>query len=52
MSLLTTRALAKSFGENRAVNSVDFVVKQGEVLSLIGSSGGGKTTLVNLISGL
>jgi len=52
MSLLTTRALAKSFGENRAVNSVDFVVKQGEVLSLIGSNGAGKTTLVNLISGL
>ena len=52
MNLLTTQALSKSFGENRAVNGVDFVVKQGEVLSLIGSNGAGKTTLVNLISGL
>ena len=52
MSLLTTHALVKSFGENRAVNNVDFVVNQGEVLSLIGSNGAGKTTLVNLISGL
>jgi len=52
MSLLETQVLAKSFGDNRAVNSVDFVVKQGEVLSLIGSNGAGKTTLVNLISGL
>jgi branched-chain amino acid transport system ATP-binding protein len=52
MSLLTTRSILKSFGENRAVNSVDFVVRQGEVLSLIGSNGAGKTTLVNLISGL
>ena len=52
MSLLATQALAKSFGDNRAVNSVDFIVKQGEVLSLIGSNGAGKTTLVNLISGL
>ena len=52
MSLLTTQALAKSFGENRAVNGVDFIVKQGEVLALIGANGAGKTTLVNLISGL
>ena len=52
MNLLTTQALLKSFGENRAVNGVDFIVKQGEVLALIGANGAGKTTLVNLISGL
>jgi branched-chain amino acid transport system ATP-binding protein len=52
MSLLTTRLLSKSFGENRAVNSVDFKVEQGEVLALIGANGAGKTTLVNLVSGL
>ena len=52
MSLLTTQALAKSFGDNRAVDSVDFKVTQGEVLALIGSNGAGKTTLVNLVSGL
>jgi branched-chain amino acid transport system ATP-binding protein len=52
MTLLSARAIAKSFGDNRAVNNVDFTVRQGEVLSLIGSNGAGKTTLVNLISGL
>jgi branched-chain amino acid transport system ATP-binding protein len=52
MNLLSTRAVAKAFGENRAVNNVDFVVRQGEVLALIGSNGAGKTTLVNLVSGL
>jgi branched-chain amino acid transport system ATP-binding protein len=52
MSLLSTRAVMKSFGDNRAVNNVDFTVTQGEVLALIGSNGAGKTTLVNLISGL
>ena len=52
MSLLETRAVAKSFGENRAVNNVDFKVNAGEVLALIGSNGAGKTTLVNLVSGL
>jgi branched-chain amino acid transport system ATP-binding protein len=52
MSLLVTQALAKSFGDNRAVDRVDFSVRQGEVLALIGSNGAGKTTLVNLVSGL
>jgi branched-chain amino acid transport system ATP-binding protein len=52
VNLLATQVLAKSFGENRAVNGVDFSVKQGEVLALIGSNGAGKTTLVNLVSGL
>jgi branched-chain amino acid transport system ATP-binding protein len=34
------------------VDGVDFAVEQGEVVSLIGSNGAGKTSLVNLISGL
>ena len=52
MNLLSTLALAKSFGDNRAVDGVNFTVNQGEVLALIGSNGAGKTTLVNLVSGL
>jgi branched-chain amino acid transport system ATP-binding protein len=52
MELLVTQALAKSFGDNRAVDRVDFSVRQGEVLALIGSNGAGKTSLVNLVSGL
>ena len=52
MDLLSTHALAKSFGDNRAVGGVDVRVKRGEVLALIGANGAGKTTLVNLVSGL
>jgi branched-chain amino acid transport system ATP-binding protein len=51
-TLLVTRQLQKSFGETRAVDGVDFVVREGEVLALVGSNGAGKTSLVNLISGL
>src|SRR5258706_4005288 len=52
MALLETRKLVKYFGETHAVDNVDFVVNESEVLALIGSNGAGKTTLVNLISGL
>ena len=52
MDLLVTRDLVKHFGEMRAVDHVNFTVREGEVLALIGSNGAGKTTLVNLISGL
>jgi branched-chain amino acid transport system ATP-binding protein len=51
-TLLVTTKLVKYFGETHAVDNVDFVVNEGEVLALIGSNGAGKTTLVNLISGL
>jgi branched-chain amino acid transport system ATP-binding protein len=50
MALLKTESLRKQFGDFRACNDVDFVVNQGEFLSLVGSNGAGKTTLVNLIS--
>jgi branched-chain amino acid transport system ATP-binding protein len=52
MNLLSAQGLRKAFGDNRAVDGVDFNVKQGEFLALIGSNGAGKTTLVNLLSGL
>ena len=52
MNLLETTKLTKYFGETRAVDHVDFAVRENEVLALIGSNGAGKTSLVNLISGL
>src|SRR6516225_5402653 len=50
MVLLRTVNLRKHFGETRACDGLNFVVNQGEFLSLVGSNGAGKTTLVNLIS--
>jgi branched-chain amino acid transport system ATP-binding protein len=52
MNLLQTTKLTKHFGETRAVDGVDFTIGEGEVLALIGSNGAGKTSLVNLVSGL
>jgi branched-chain amino acid transport system ATP-binding protein len=52
MNLLQTTKLTKHFGDTRAVDGVDFAVGEGEVLALIGANGAGKTSLVNLVSGL
>src|SRR5262249_22724538 len=50
VTLLRTVNLHKQFGETRACDGLDFVVNQGEFLSLVGSNAAGKTTLVNLSS--
>jgi branched-chain amino acid transport system ATP-binding protein len=50
MILLRTVDLRKQFGETKACDGLNFVVNNGEFLSLVGSNGAGKTTLVNLIS--
>lgn len=52
MTLLSVRGLGKSFGGLRAVDRIGFDVAEGEVLGLLGPNGSGKTTAMNLISGL
>ena len=44
--------LTKRFGAFCALDDVSFTVKQGELLALLGPSGGGKTTLLRIIAGL
>ncbi len=46
------RNVTKKFGEVAAVNQVSFSVKEGELVALLGPSGGGKTTVLRLIAGL
>ena len=44
--------VSKRFGGVAAVNNVSFSVKEGELIALLGPSGGGKTTVLRMIAGL
>jgi len=46
------RKVTKEFGNVAAVNDVSFSVREGELLALLGPSGGGKTTVLRMIAGL
>ena len=50
--LLRVEKLVKRFGGFRALDGVSFELRPGEVLGLVGPNGSGKTTCINVISGL
>ena len=50
--MLRVENLEVNYGMIKAVRGVDFEVKQGEIVSLIGANGAGKSTILRTISGL
>src|SRR4051812_39931093 len=50
--VLIADSLTKDFVGLRAVDRVSFTLNQGEILGLIGPNGSGKTTTINLLTGL
>src|SRR5881392_665115 len=46
------KSVSKQFGGVKAVSGVSFHVKEGELVALLGPSGGGKTTVLRMIAGL
>lgn len=45
-------SVCKSYGKNHILSGLDLVIKKGEFVTVIGSSGCGKTTVLKLINGL
>ncbi len=49
---LELRGISKSFGSVQALTDVDFEVRDGEVMALVGDNGAGKSTLIKCIAGI
>jgi D-xylose transport system ATP-binding protein len=49
---LELRDLSKAFGSVQALSEVDFEVRDGEVMALVGDNGAGKSTLIKCVSGI
>ena len=50
MAILEIKNLKKSFGKVEVLKDVSFEMNEGEVVSIIGSSGSGKTTFMRCIN--
>src|SRR3954471_9434201 len=50
--LLELRGVSKSFGSVQALTDVDFEVRHGEVMALVGDNGAGKSTLIKCVAGI
>jgi D-xylose transport system ATP-binding protein len=51
-ALLECRDVSKAFGAVQALYRVDFEVRRGEVMALVGDNGAGKSTLIKSIAGI
>jgi D-xylose transport system ATP-binding protein len=50
--MLELRGISKSFGSVEALTDVDFEVRGGEVMALVGDNGAGKSTLIKCVAGI
>jgi len=49
---IAVTGLTKNFDQVRALDGIDFTVRQGEIFGFLGPNGAGKTTAINIITGL
>lgn len=52
MTILQVNNVTKSFEQETIIKNISLELHEGEIVSLLGASGGGKTTLFNIIAGL
>jgi ABC-2 type transport system ATP-binding protein len=52
VNVIETHALAKSYGQKRALHDCTLTIPEGHIVALVGPNGAGKTTFLNLVVGL
>jgi len=52
MNIITSRGVTKTFGSHSVLNGVDLTIKRGQVVGLLGTNGGGKSTFIKCLLGL
>lgn len=52
MALLSVKDLHVSYGAIKAVRGISFEINEGEIVTLIGANGAGKSTTLNTVAGL
>lgn len=50
--MIELKNVNKSFGSKKVINNLDLVIPEGQILAIVGPSGGGKTTLLRTLAGL
>ena len=50
--MIRLEGITKSFGSLQVLRGIDLEIKKGEVVSIVGPSGAGKTTVLNILGGM
>ncbi|MCL2221831.1 MAG: ATP-binding cassette domain-containing protein, partial [Oscillospiraceae bacterium] len=50
MISVSMKNVEKSFGDNKVLKGVTFDTEEGEIFGLLGRSGSGKTTIINILT--
>ena len=50
-NIIEMKSICKSFGAVKALKNIDFAVRAGETMALVGENGAGKSTLMKLVAG-
>ena len=50
-SMVVAKNIVKTFGRKRALNSINFEIREGEIFGFLGPSGSGTTTMINILTG-